>query len=85
MTAHSSLVIIGGTVYTGGQALMDRGDVAFFARIGQTGPTLVLAHGVWLDEADVTELARRRHPRTVPTKAWYRDRFEIGAIRRLSS
>lgn len=34
------------------------GDVEFFARIGLTGPNLVLAHCVWVEEADIAELAR---------------------------
>ena len=34
------------------------GDVAFFERIGLLGRGVVLAHGVWLEEADVDALAQ---------------------------
>ena len=34
------------------------GDVEFFGKLGLTGPNLVLAHGVWLDESDLLELTR---------------------------
>ena len=39
-------------------AELGRGDVEFFAQIGLTGPNLVLAHCVWVEEADIAELAR---------------------------
>jgi cytosine/adenosine deaminase-related metal-dependent hydrolase len=35
-----------------------RGDLEYFAEIGLTGPWLVLAHGVWLEEAGIAEVAR---------------------------
>jgi len=34
------------------------GDLELFAKIGLTGPWLVLAHAVWLDEDGLAELAR---------------------------
>ena len=34
------------------------GDVAFFERVGLLGPTTVLAHGVWLQEDDLSVIAR---------------------------
>ena len=40
------------------RAELGTGDVDFFARIGLTGPNLVLAHCVWLEEDDLAELAR---------------------------
>ena len=40
------------------RAEIGRGDLEYFAEIGLTGPWLVLAHGVWFDEAGLTELAR---------------------------
>jgi cytosine/adenosine deaminase-related metal-dependent hydrolase len=40
------------------RAEIGRGDLEYFAEIGLTGPWLVLAHAVWLDEAGLTELAR---------------------------
>lgn len=40
------------------RAEVGRGDVEHFAEIGLTGPWLVLAHGVWLDEPDLEVLAR---------------------------
>ncbi|MCC7371474.1 MAG: amidohydrolase family protein [Chloroflexi bacterium] len=33
-------------------------DLEYFARIGLTGPWLVLAHGVWFDDAGLAEVAR---------------------------
>jgi cytosine/adenosine deaminase-related metal-dependent hydrolase len=35
-----------------------RGDLEYFAEIGLTGPWLVLAHCVWLEEAGIAEVAR---------------------------
>ena len=40
------------------RAEIGRGDVEYFAEIGLTGPHLVLAHCVWLTDADLDEVAR---------------------------
>lgn len=40
------------------RAEIGRGDLEYFAEIGLTGPWLVLAHGVWLEEAGLAEIAR---------------------------
>ena len=40
------------------RAEIGRGDLEYFAEIGLTGPGLVLAHGVWLEEAGFDEIAR---------------------------
>lgn len=40
------------------RAELGRGDLEYFAEIGLTGPWLVLAHGVWLEEAGLAEVAR---------------------------
>ena len=40
------------------RAELGRGDLEFFAQIGLTGPHVVLAHCVWVEEADIAELAR---------------------------
>ncbi|MBA2451466.1 MAG: amidohydrolase family protein [Chloroflexi bacterium] len=40
------------------QAELGMTDLAFFAQIGLLGPNLVLAHGVWLDEEGLAELAQ---------------------------
>jgi cytosine/adenosine deaminase-related metal-dependent hydrolase len=40
------------------RAEIGRGDLEYFAEIGLTGPWLVLAHCVWLQEAGIDEVAR---------------------------
>jgi cytosine/adenosine deaminase-related metal-dependent hydrolase len=40
------------------RAEIGRGDLEYFAEIGLTGPWLVLAHCVWLEEAGIAEVAR---------------------------
>jgi 5-methylthioadenosine/S-adenosylhomocysteine deaminase len=40
------------------RAEIGRGDLEYFAEIGLTGPWLVLAHGVWLEDAGLAEIAR---------------------------
>ena len=40
------------------RAEIGRGDLEYFAEIGLTGPNLVLAHGVWLTESGLDEVAR---------------------------
>jgi cytosine/adenosine deaminase-related metal-dependent hydrolase len=40
------------------RAEIGRGDLEYFAEIGLTGPWLVLAHCVWLEEAGIDEVAR---------------------------
>jgi cytosine/adenosine deaminase-related metal-dependent hydrolase len=40
------------------RAEIGRGDLEYFAEIGLTGPWLVLAHCVWLDQAGIDEVAR---------------------------
>jgi 5-methylthioadenosine/S-adenosylhomocysteine deaminase len=40
------------------RAEIGRGDLEYFAEIGLTGPWLVLAHCVWLEEAGLDEIAR---------------------------
>ena len=40
------------------RAEIGRGDLEYFAEIGLTGPWLVLAHCVWLQEAGMAEVAR---------------------------
>jgi len=40
------------------RAEIGRGDLEYFAEIGLTGPWLVLAHCVWLEQAGIDEIAR---------------------------
>jgi cytosine/adenosine deaminase-related metal-dependent hydrolase len=40
------------------RAEIGRGDLEYFAEIGLTGPWLVLAHCVWLDDAGLDEVAK---------------------------
>jgi 5-methylthioadenosine/S-adenosylhomocysteine deaminase len=40
------------------RAEIGRGDLEYFAEIGLTGPWLILAHGVWLEDAGLDEIAR---------------------------
>lgn len=40
------------------RAEIGRGDLEYFAEIGLTGPWLVVAHGVWIDDAGLADLAR---------------------------